>query len=1169
MDSLSISECERDDVSREEVLGGDDGASTQENLEEIVSQLLQHNLHLQKLLLSKQRRGLLSRKRSRGVAGHTSHTASETSDTENDDLISHDSGLPITSINSMNSINHMMPSLDGIRNRDGQSAGISNVPGGRGRGDNLVDEYVDLYFDKPNKTNGQGNSLADACNAEYFSFGEKRANRETGSSSEGTSVYSSAVSINQRDGPIKLPTSAASEVNPRDISELGAKRIAAFKKSSTLDDLGKGANSQRSLKSEEIKQIAESNMRKMSIRRAQSFTSQLDAEKRGSFSGSGQTDASASNSPASLKDRRVTIAVYDSSGDVVADHQSDKCSVSTSSTLHASSVTGSTVCEDQFTDCSESVALQPTYTIHPEHKIYTSAILSRHSLKNVMSKLISTRKTSAPEDATSSGERNSLSSEKTPSKLVYTMARQCTKTLKERIKQIRSEDENCPMSNTKLPSPSSGKSSNNEKGTRVGHDINALKDYKQGSSSIGEKLATNSQSNRPSANSQVENLGSETKFTKSDPIKSVSAGVDSCGAIHKVTSPCDTLAGIDDLNLDDSSGSIEEFDDDNSGGDSYYERSFEVIEDMLENDIFRDSAIYSDPEDPDSKISAADLTRNFPRSVLNRVSKSPSLKSDRSNYSGINSLPRKSPILKASVSRTESLKKVADSALSANSSHDNDLSAPSTSHSNEALEDCQANSFSNEKSDVENVSDIEPPSASPIDSCQIVSTSESSSSDICIRRINEENSNKSISPLCQKSGDFIEAINKEQSATADHGKVGLSEEPFATEATPERASHSENNASHVRLSETSKSIEEVTAKKIPPPVPVKPDGVTAKANKNCGSKILTHLKNLEECSKFSRSSLVANIDLDGLKSLEERRKELKSCTGKKSDDTSVNKDVVTPMSKESSSDTNSEEKPKVPSSPLMSVRSFVSRNVASVSTSIRSSRSSSKPTVSFNSVTSNKPPVLKSSKKSDELSEDGSFSELKLSHSVVHTRGSVQSASITRRKSIKTIGSYISKLNSRSSSVPPRLDRPENKQSSLSDKYEHLRQDRTENRQSSLPNDSLISGGYDSGTESPTEELQQENTGTMTTSASLTEDLGRRGTSFETRKTVVVGGGPHSLPSAAADSDDNDVSSSSSNGGGVVIEKRRPKGWVRHVVGRLQQTETTKPNKSKEQVECS
>ncbi|KAA0202417.1 hypothetical protein HAZT_HAZT009409 [Hyalella azteca] len=639
MDSLSISECERDDNSNDSKRADEeDGESTQENLEEIVSQLLQHNLHLRKLLLNKHRRGLQSRKRNRGIAaGHVSNTASETSDTENDDVISHDSGLPITSINSLNSINHVPPPHETANVCMTHETGVEpnlNVDVSEKLSENNVEYYLDRH----------GKNCRD--DGDYMARNPDSAPRETGSSSECTSVYSSAVSISQNNCPTKSNSTKTVDICTRGLSDFGARRAAAFRTSNSsfdnlsntwssvrgatperrfMDNSSVGSNCSIKCTAGESGIARSSELRRLSVRRVQSFSSETSLDKRylscdaRDVATTAEEDTQGSPTSGS-KDRRITIAVYDSSGDVIGDHQSDKCSVSTSSTLQPSSPNESTVCEDTFTDCSENISLGGTLDVHPEHKIYTSAILSRSSLMNMMNKLINARKSFTQDEVSSVASGRETPSEKTPGKMVYTMARQCTKTLKERIKQIRSEEECSTVTSTRplISSPIlkptfSGPVKNDscDKSTRALLEINSMSQYKQGSSTIGEKLATintvNVKNDQNSIESNIE-TGVASLLSPDD-------GTSTC----KNSSPSDTLNGLDELNLDDSSGSLEEFDGENSGGDSYYERSFEVIEDMLENDLFRDSAIYSDPEDPDSKVSVSDLTKNFPRSILNRT----------------------------------------------------------------------------------------------------------------------------------------------------------------------------------------------------------------------------------------------------------------------------------------------------------------------------------------------------------------------------------------------------------------------------------------------------------------------------------------------------------------------------------------------------------------------
>ncbi|KAF2361599.1 Dbl (DH) domain [Trinorchestia longiramus] len=1188
VDSLSISECERDSgLSQSKPGDDDDGESTQENLEEIVSQLLQHNLHLQKLLLSKHRRGLLTRKRSRGLSGQVSNTASETSDTENDDVISHDSGLPITSINSMNSINHVLPSPEtcnspaaGIRinNNSPPQASLTSPDG-----EKCHQNYVDFYLDRNQK------QCREARN--YFSNKTDTVAHENGSSSEGTSVYSSAISISQRDSGKSIIPESVDAHHPKP-SDSKTRPVSGFGKSvSNYDNLGNvwgvrigetpdrglmegsSANSNCSVNNESVDKnlTGDGEDKTVLIRRAQSFASRTCADK-GDFdvrTCDVSPETCSAHSPG-CKDRRVTIAVYENSSEGIVDHQSDKCSVSTSSTLNASSFNESTVCDEQFTDCSESVQLEDSFNVHPEHKIYTSAILSRHSLKNVMNKLVSARKSSSQDEAvvTVGSSLDTATTDKTPGKLVYSMARQCTKTLKERIKQIRSEEESCTLTTSKssaLNKPSITGPVKNvgcENSKRALQEINSMSQYKQGSSSIGEKLATNCITSLKNDSGSVSD---NTHFENSQPVfPQFETSAKACTN----TSPSDTLNDLDDLNLDDSSGSLEEFEDDNSGGDSYYERSFEVIEDMMENDLFRDSAIYSDPEDPDSKISVSDLTKNLPRSILNRVSKSPSVRSDKSNYSGKNSLPRKSPSVKSSTNKYEYTQDQAVNAIACQEGNDCAANSIILDDLIDVPEGSNAGGYTRESDESDACLEVDQSSSSSANnersSTIAPCSSDSNISKKCPRSstvLNVAEKESSISNSILLDQDHSESsgcknsrtVNNERSVGAVHGNftdssnITKNEEKFSLQNDVSLPLSSPNLAIESPMSCTGSP-----RKKTPPPVPAKP-GVCSRASRHCGSKILSQLKSLEECTKFSRATNCSVVELDGLKSLDERRKELKSSTegNRNAEETIIEKNnqlsdqgrLDSTENQTNSQESNEIEKKKVPSSPLMSVRSFVTRNVASVTTSLRSSRASTRQTTSLTSAsdTNKLPPATNTAKLSCEVSEKESCLSAELGKGIIHTRTPIENISITRRKSIKTIGNYISKFNSRSSSVPPKL---------------HVR---FESRQSSLPSENVDGDESDSGTEllSNTDKSGDEEASTKRIASSVSFPESFRSSDLTSLPCQSVQflddtGGPRSLPSPNVDSDDSNSSS-----GGVIIEKRRPKGWVRHVVGRLQQSENS------------
>ena len=1053
VDNLSVSECD----------DHDDSQSTQENLEEIVSHLLQHNLHLQQLLLSKQRRGLMSRKKFVG-----NERTYETSDTENDDLISHDSGLPVNSVNSLNvnSVNSLNSignmgsdaTLSPTHDRDGDfgsssmldGIGVSDA-GVRGSGS---PSCIGPYF-SDEKVRKEINNVT--SNSSKTETAVTTASSDAGSSSECTSVYGSAISIRKQQqqlansGKVKSGTSPSSH----GMFDFGARRRNCGKKStSNAESI---FNVWSSLRSPAIKKQAGSGQiaskrggspllehdSKGSLRRAQSFNSELTVDKieedRVSIASSG-TLLQDNVSQSDFKDRRATIAVYNSS----CTEESLQAEVNIPPSIDEPKENGT----GSNQDC-------PNYGIHPEHKIYTKAILSKNSLKNVINKLTSTRKHSPLQEAeeitpsaTCSDSEKIL--DKTPSKLVYTMAKHCHKSLKERIKQIRSEDED--LSTPSLPvekiiPPKVEKS---------GKQIYDLPQYQQGSKTIGAKLASNTEACEyqvpnvkigASCEYQVPNVRLGTSEDQSScPLATPEANDDEANDDATKASSSESLfhgATLDDLNLDDSSGSLEEFED-NSGGDSYYERSFEVIEDMLENDLFRDSAIYSDPEDVDAKANPVDL-RNFPRSVLGRVSKSPSMRSDRYKMAGESGIVRKRSIQ--------------------NTSDSNGIQAVS--------EPCKIDlKF---KTSLTNTS---------FESKDVSQTSE----EAC-----ENTEKKYVVKICPVSVETDKILSSPVEASTNSTEKLKNDHRIVLSVHGSEDNDVISTSHHNVSDSTSKSTpSQSPSKKVPPPVPAKPENVKVKGNRNYGSKIMKQLKNLEESSKYSKS-YNPDVNFDGLKSINQRRKELMD------ESSGSNPSEKTPA-EASASNSNQRSVCKPPKSPLLTVRAFVTKNISNS----RMSRST-EPSVSASSGTKRLGSNGTCSSSQDESSSSDS-SENKLNETFTKSVV-VHNVNLSRRKSIKSLCSYVTKINSRSSSVPPRLSR------------------RSEKRQSSLP----------LNTSTPSDEEQK---------------------SFEDCPVSDQPGNSSGIPSSKSypEAIARDQSSSSEEGG-VVIEARRPKGWVRHVVGRLQQVE--------------
>lgn len=1164
---------------------------------------------------------------------------------------------------------------------------------------------ANLCFSKSNERNRNSNKvegIQDSRNI-YNTHGpmkERQPCGDAGSSSEATSVYSSAVSVTNSEF-----SNSKDNLKIQDMSDFGARRMAAFKKPGTsnydnfmnmwsslrgrekrsFDNSSIGTTCSSSTVQEGLNNIFDENLKRHSLRRAQSFNSELSLNRRNEKSNRSptldaivnETTTHRESSPNYTKDRRVTIAVYDSGGHsiegaAVSDSQRSKSRSDKRTKVLTKGSAYDT--EENLTDCSEnpSTPYAAFSAIHPDHKIYTKAILSKNSLKNVLSKLTSTRKSLGSDQTITSSTQSDLdkTSERTPSKLVYTMAKQCTKSLKERIKQIRSEDECVPTSpNTTAINQEIAVKSQDLRVKTMADDakinnpeeqIFTLQPYEQRSSRIGAKLAATASS----CNYQVPSkLFKQSSCTWTEASAELAASkVSPCTSDAKnYETILSEEAWKKDLesNLDDSSGSFEEFDDDNGGGDSYYEKSFEIIEDLLENDIFRDSAIYSDPEDPDFKLNASEVTKNFPLSILNRVSKSPSLRSAKGN-----SLPRKNSGLayvSTSIDSKNSsitnenpvIEQENNITGSAEYSVDKEVnqSQISSSDCNQIVHQDKLPSINIHKClDKHEESRTQSPSPTSSTESGNSASSNSITSDACSEKsvsgkiydsvteeipeqsnINSE-SNPIYLPSCdtklsatvypEKSQGFISRSTESGfEANSVQNSTEISESIFSVEV----------DFSQSKSSRTSVDIEEITSlspdntespvieqlspidqnsckyqnislpvdaitladssptvksnsnisliispvhnnpiKKVPPPVPIKPESVRSKAARNCGSKILGHLKSLEECTKFSRND---NLDtsLDGLKSLNERRRELHSWTDKakpassNTNSTNTREDEI--LSKEYqdakpgdpvSPTTNS----RPPQSPLMSVRKFVSRNVACVAS--RASRSS-RNSVNAKSLNMEASPCETSLKSVSQCSKgnsklDESSSEEKI-NSATET---IKSTGVTRRKSIKAIGNYISKFNARSSSVPPRLNQ------------------RFQTRHASLPSNSLddpVSSpdSSSSGTESshytsnffPKSRnilFRSSKRGSTKSNSQPSFDLcspSRRGITCSTSYSSSLCQAPASLP--VPQSPDSMKSSDLSSlplvdgAGEVVIDNKRPKGWVRHVVGRLQELDAKLP----------
>ncbi|XP_023701495.1 uncharacterized protein LOC111861290 isoform X2 [Cryptotermes secundus] len=272
---------------------------------------------------------------------------------------------------------------------------------------------------------------------------------------------------------------------------------------------------------------------------------------------------------------------------------------------------GDTTEDDSMTDytATPNTSLNEL-NVHPEYKIYRPSV-SKASLKHVISsvsnKLAGMRMSSETLES-NDGEvehERLLQKERRASKLVYALARQYSKTLKQRIRNIMGEDsteEYYDVVQHQTPSP-------------VQTCAPVLPIYKQGSSSLGARIAHCSseyadprqlypnippppEAMRKTSDMRPDSvLSVSSHFTASSSEGEKTSGLGgSLDTTHPSSVSTSTIAPCnsshesvqgraDDVNLSDGSA------------DSYYERSFEAIESFLENEMFRDSAVFSDHEE--------------------------------------------------------------------------------------------------------------------------------------------------------------------------------------------------------------------------------------------------------------------------------------------------------------------------------------------------------------------------------------------------------------------------------------------------------------------------------------------------------------------------------------------------------------------------------------------
>ncbi|XP_043482510.1 uncharacterized protein LOC122511380 isoform X2 [Leptopilina heterotoma] len=251
-------------------------------------------------------------------------------------------------------------------------------------------------------------------------------------------------------------------------------------------------------------------------------------------------------------------------------------SVSTSSTNFFCSL------HDSMTDAYSELHVAPTITnVHPDHKIYRPNGTGTISLKNVLSKagsrLQGLRSTASSETLEYSDELErtkfyrSMNGGKSKKKYKFKSSRESSSDVEEMVS---------PTSN----------------GARVSRSH--LLYYKQGSSSLGARIAQSdyadpttlfSESKRLELAASKQNLAEKKDSTDTEEKKIKSTK-------DKDFDQCKTIDEKTEIKQE----QYKKFERQDSEMDSFYERSFETIENYIDVDVedaFRDSAIFSDGED--------------------------------------------------------------------------------------------------------------------------------------------------------------------------------------------------------------------------------------------------------------------------------------------------------------------------------------------------------------------------------------------------------------------------------------------------------------------------------------------------------------------------------------------------------------------------------------------
>ena len=573
--------------------------TTQENLEELVTHLVQHNIHLQMLLdKQKMKKNVANaKKKQRRLIMYD-----ETSDTEDEQEYTSRLSKPRNILDKNLRVDAM--DLSSNVNLTEQNTHSNDLDTFGNLDDvNVNENYRIDSSGTLNLKRFYNIESRDESNAQTYDLENKMVTEC--SSTDGHSMYSSIISYDNSEGNTEsfdinsIKNNSNSEYSsihdPYDknegVSSFGARRRVGFKNSDRPDSGLKGIFwSSRKIKDKKFRldgdipsnseAVSQDIVIKDNVRRTNSFNEDLILE-------------------------NVSASVYTSRNPRYQKNQSSKNSSKKVNSKKLRRHSTMTDTEDNMTDCSGDILGELDTGIHPQHKVYKNVHLSKQSLKNILRKLTASRQSMPTIDDGFHVQQTSVKAKKRfrskSSGRVSNIAKKCTKTFKEKVRQIITDDELDDESKCDEPS---------------------LLKYQLGTSKMGAKIAENKANSifRHSMNVRL----SDTPYLSTQP-NTFNGG----GGQDEDKTTFDQMDESDSKNIChyySSSSNDDLMNSNNFICDGYYEKSFDMIEHVLEEEVYRDSAIYSDPEDISVKISAADITKNLPSNILDRVSKSPSFR---------------------------------------------------------------------------------------------------------------------------------------------------------------------------------------------------------------------------------------------------------------------------------------------------------------------------------------------------------------------------------------------------------------------------------------------------------------------------------------------------------------------------------------------------------------